>query len=344
MLNLESLRIFVTAAETENFSRAAQQLHLSQPSVSQHIQSLEQHLGIDLFERRGRHISLSSAGSAVLPMARSLLHASRQIEEVAVALKGEVSGHLTIGCSTASGKYVLPRLLAGYRAEHPHVRATVKVGSRVQVVEWLLTGEVNLGVTSDRIQRSGLHYRRFFEDEIVLIVPSDHPWARRSRLEPQELYEERFILREAGSGTQSALVEGLDQIGIDVDQLETVLVLDNSEAIVMAVEEKIGLAFVSRMTVERYGAKDRVKIVPVRGLQMMRLLYLVNTSQVPQPTTLGAFLHYVDQRLPFRTSSEGKVRVAVMAGSTNSMAEHLPGRMTDLTLERYADLGQAVCD
>lgn len=220
-----------------------------------------------------------------------------------MTLSGEVTGHLSIGCSTAAGKYVLPRLLAGYRKDHSHVKATVKVGSRTQVLEWLLAAEVDLAVTSNRVQRSGLHYRRFFDDEIVLIAPTGHPWLGLPYLEPYGLYEERFILREAGAGTHLALQEGLDQVGVDLDRLETVLVLDNSEAIVLAVEEGMGVAFVSRISAERYGDGSRVHIVPVRGLEMRRYLYLVTSSNSPQSPAASAFLEFVDHQLPIALSS-----------------------------------------
>lgn len=324
MLNLESLRIFAMAAETENFSRAAQHLHVSQPSVSQHIQALEQHLDVELFERRGRRINLSAAGATLLPLVNEVLRSSRRVEEAALALSGEVAGHLTIGCSTASGKYLLPRLLARYREKYPLVRATVKVGSRTQVIEWLLAGEVNLSVTSDRLQRGGLRFRRFYEDEIVLVVPSNHPWTGEESLDPRELYSERFILREMGSGTHSALLEALDQVGVDIDRLETVLVVDSSEAIVMAVEEQIGLGFVSRLTAERYGAWCNVQVVPLQGIQMTRWLYLVDNTQLPQPPALGAFLSYVDQFLPPRTLSMEEIPETAQGNGHEQVATGVP--------------------
>lgn len=300
MLNLERLRIFVTAAETENFSRAAQRLHVSQPSVSQHIRSLEQHLGVALFERRGRRISLSASGEALLPAVQELIRLSRQVEESALALAGEVSGHLTIGCSTTSGKYILPKLLARYREKYSQVRATIKVGSRIDVVDWLMTGEVSLSVASDRVQRSGLRYRRFFEDEVVMIVPYRHPWSQRTTVSATELYRERFILREPRSGTHAALLEGLDQVGIDLDRLETVLILDNSEAITMAVEEGIGLGFVPRVAAERSEAWGKLRVVDIDGVSMKRWIYLIENTHMPQTPALNAFWSFVDKFIPRR--------------------------------------------
>ena len=296
MLNPESLQIFVTAAETENFSLAAQRLHLSQPAISQHISALEKRWGIQLFERRGRRIRLSAAGIALLPLVQDLVRAHKQVEEVALALSGEVIGHLTIGCSTTSGKYILPRLIAHYREHYPLVRATVRLCSRAEVIEALLAGEMDIGVTDERVQRSGLRYRRFFQDEIVLIVPATHPWATRKAVQPQELYQERFILREPTSGIFMALAEGLGQVGVEVGRLETVLTLENSEAIILAVEEGIGLGFVPCIAARRCVALGGIKALQIEGLSMTRWLYLVRNEALLQRPALHAFWRFLDKQ------------------------------------------------
>ncbi|MCS7222708.1 MAG: LysR substrate-binding domain-containing protein [Anaerolineae bacterium] len=296
MLNPESLQIFLVAAEVENFSLAARQLNLSQPAISQHISALEKRLGIQLFERRGRRIKLSAIGEALLPLVRDLVRVQKQIEEAALALSGEVVGHLTIGCATTSGKYVLPRLIAHYRERYPLVRVAMRIRPRTEVMEALLTGEVDVGVTDERIQRSGLYYRRFFQDEIVLIVPASHPWAARETVYPQELYQERFILREPSSGTYMTLEEKLGQVGIEVGRLETVLTLENSEAIIIAVEEGIGLGFVPCIAARRCIALGGVKALRIEGLSMTRWLYLVRNETLPRRPALHAFWQFLDER------------------------------------------------
>lgn len=293
MLNLDNLRIFVVAAETENFSRAAEQLHMSQPAVSQHMATLEQQLGVELFDRSGRHVAISAAGQALLPLARDLINRSKQVEEAALVLKGEVSGRLTIGCSTTSGKYVLPRLLARYREHYPLVRATVKVGARQQMIDWLVEGDVDVGVASERVARGGLSYQRFFEDEIVLLVPGSHRWASRGSVSPAELQGERFVMREAVAGTNLTVLEALTLAGVDVQCLEVVLTLENSEAIVMAIEEEIGLGFVPRVAVERFVALGRVAALQVDGLDLRRWLYMIDNLHRPQTPALQTFWEYM---------------------------------------------------
>jgi DNA-binding transcriptional LysR family regulator len=333
MLDLESLHIFTVAAETENFTRSAQRLHLSQPAVSQHIQALEQQLGLELFVRNGRRISLSPAGEALLPLVQDLMRTCRQVEDAAHALAGEVAGQLTLGCSTSSGKYLVPRILARLRERYPLVRAAVKVGPRSQVLDWLQAGVVDVAVTSDRVQRAGLHFRRFFEDEIVLIAPGDHPWALRRSIAPKELYQERFVLRESSSGTQMTLIDTLDQFGVDYDRLETVLVLDNSEAILMAVEEHIGLGFVPKVTAQRHLTASRIKIVEIDGVAMKRWLYLVDNAQVAHSPAANAFWAFMDEQATLADirppqsgagKDTGRSRLAIVPPATTVEVPLLP--------------------
>lgn len=295
MLNPDSLQVFIAAAETENFSAAAQRLHLSQPAVSQHIQGLEQRLGAVLFDRSGRRIKLSATGAALLPFVQEVMRAHKQLEEAAMACAGEVIGHLTIASSATSARYVLPRLLAYYREQYPLVRATVLVRPQAQVLEGLMTGEIDLGVLYERTSRNGLRYHRFFQDELVLVTPAGHPWGTRASIEPNELYTERFIMREPTSGTYATLRENLGAVGVEVDRLERVLTVENSEAILMAVEEGIGLGFVPCIAARRCLAMGQIQRVKVTGVMMTRWLYLAQNINRPQGTALQAFWRFMEE-------------------------------------------------
>ncbi len=301
-ISLESLEVFVVAAEEENFTRAARRLHLSQPAVSQHIQALERHFGVNLFDRNGRRVRLSAAGEVLLPLARDLVQRFRRFEEVATGLSGQVVGHLWIGCSTTSGKYVLPRLLAQFQSRYPLVRSTVQVGLRPQVIEWLISGDVHVAISSEFIHRNNIYCREFVQDDIVLVVPADHPWARREGVHPRELLGEKFVLREPSSGTYRVLMRGLQQVGIDIEMLDCVMTLGNSEAIVMAVEEGIGLGFVPRAAAGRCAAGSRLRIVPVEGLVLKQQLYIAYNTALPQPPLLKAFWQFVETWMAAETS------------------------------------------
>lgn len=281
MLDWYGLEVFVIAARLQNFSAAAQQLQLSQPAVTQRIQNLEQYLGVALFERKGRRVFLSETGSFLLPMAEDLLRRGKRLEEMMHSLSGQVVGHLILACSTTSGKYILPNLLARFRLQHPGVSATVKVGSRQCMLELLLSRGAQLAFTSARVEHQEIIYSRFFEDEIVLIVPAGHEWVNRPFIEPQDLLNARLITREEPSGTCTAVAQSLETVDISLRELRTVMTLGNSEAIIMAVEEGIGVGFVPKTAADRYRPMGQLQIVPINGLYIKHTIWMAENSLQP---------------------------------------------------------------
>ncbi|MBK6791063.1 MAG: LysR family transcriptional regulator [Anaerolineales bacterium] len=285
MLDLNSLKVFLAIAEHGNFSEAGRRLHLSQPAVSQIVQGLERVLGAQLFIRQGRATQLTEAGQLLIPMARELLTSSQRVEQTMLSLQDDVIGEMTVGCSTASGKYLLPGIIARFRREFPQVRINVLVTSRESVINKLLNGDVCLGVTSKQVEHSDLEYKDFFRDDVILIVPVNHRWAQYRKIYPDDLLDEPMILREEVAGTREVLMEGLREHDISYDMLNIDMVLGNAEAIEMAVEEGIGIAFVSRLAATRGLELGKVVEVEVEGMNLTRNIYLARNRK--QLTTRG---------------------------------------------------------
>ncbi len=275
MLNLHELNVFVEAAQAQNFSVAARRLYLSQPAVSLHIRNLEKQLGVELFQRNGRNIALSEAGKLLLPLAQQMLRDAKRLEETMSGLLGKVIGRLSIACSTTVGKYVLPRLVAGFRTRYPDVAVEINVMSRRAAVERLLEGRAEIAVVSTRLNHHDLEFAAFLTDEVVLIAPPDHPWAVGRAVTPQELLTVPFIMREPTAGTYEVLAEGLAAHGLGIEELQVVLTLANAEAIEMSVEVGIGVAFVSRLAAARGLALGKVVEAPVTGMPLARTIYMV---------------------------------------------------------------------
>ena len=269
MLNPVELNVFVMAAETENFSEAARRLGVTQPTVSVQIRSLEDRLGIALVDGTGGHVG---------------------IEDTMVSLQGEIVGLLQIGCTTASGKYVLPRILGELRKAHPRVEVQVRITTRHDALELLRSGDVQVAVTSLQEPAKDLDYRRFATDHIVLIAPPDHRWAH-VRIRPADLVEGEFISREPGSGTVAAVREALAGHDLGVDDLPQIMELGNSEAIRIAVAEGIGVAFVSAMVATEAG-RNEVAIVDIEGFHPERTLYMVRDSSRSATRAQAAFWDY----------------------------------------------------
>jgi DNA-binding transcriptional LysR family regulator len=292
MLDAHQLHVFLTAAETLNFTVAARQLHMTQPSVSQHIQALEEHFQTELFVRQGRQMVLTDAGAALVPLARRLVDWSVRIDETMESLRGEVYGHLKLGCSMSCGKYVLPILLTRFMQLNPQVTATCEVMSRRQAMEELCDGLVHLalGGTSDFC--APVEFRKLFSDPIRLIAPLGHPWTLRAEIEPQELLEATYVLRDEGSGTHEATTRALAEVGVNMDQLRRVLTVGTSEAVALAVDEGLGVGFVSQI-VAAHLARGRLAAVRVRGLEMHQDVYIGRNTALPGTTAQNAFWDFV---------------------------------------------------
>jgi DNA-binding transcriptional LysR family regulator len=291
MLDAHQLNVFLTAAETLNFTEAARLLNMSQPSVSQHIQVLEQHFQTLLFNRAGRQLTLTDAGLALMPLARQMVRQSIRIDETMASLHGSVYGHLRIGCSTTSGKYLLPSLLSAFLRKYPRVQATCQVSSPKNALEDLREGRVHLALACPpECERRDIDFRLFYSDLIVLLVPIDHLWAKLGTIEPHDLLDARVILREEESGTFHAVSRGLRGAGLEIEDLDSVLTLGNSEAIALAIRQGLGVGFVSEYVSQQL-VRDGIQRVEVNGLSLRQDVYLLQSQRHPPTNAQAAFWH-----------------------------------------------------
>jgi DNA-binding transcriptional LysR family regulator len=293
MLDLNMINVFLTVAEFGSFSEAGRRLSLSQPAISQAIRQLERQFGVQLFIRQGRSIRLTEAGQLLRGFGQELLTNANRVEEMMHSLQGTVVGDMTIGCSTTSGKYLLPGLIARFRKRYPQLRINVSINNRDTVSKRLLSGDIPLGVTSKIIEHSDIEYLDFYTDEVILIVPAGHPWGKFRRIYTDDLLDAPLILREENAGTREVLLEGLRQHDILPDLLNVVMTLGNAEAIEMAVEEGIGISFISRLAASRGLELGRIVEVAVEGMSLHRNLYMARNRRFPPTRAQAEFWAFV---------------------------------------------------
>jgi DNA-binding transcriptional LysR family regulator len=281
MVELSTMRVFLVAAEEKNFSQAARRLNMSQSAVSQNIQAMEQSYNVELFQRHGRSVTLSETGEAILPMVRDVLRAARLMEESIQDVKKEIGGELLIGCSTSAGKYLMPALLSMFQLNYPAVHPRVKIMGREGIYDRLLNQVIPFGVSSKQFDHRDLECIPLFEDRIFLIVPVNHPWAEYGQALPDDLLDQKLIMREEVSGTCETVMQGLKSYGITPDMLNVTMELGNPEAIEMAVERGVGIAFVSEMVAARGLAFGRVKKVELQGVDLHRTVYMARQVNYP---------------------------------------------------------------
>lgn len=293
MIETMKLQAFLHSAETLSFTKAAEQLHVTQPTISHHIKSLESDLGVDLFDRSGAGLKLTEAGRLLLPRARKLLRGAIEVQQIMDSLQQKIVGDLRIACSTTAGKYILPLLSARFCERHPGVRVTILACTPELVFEELTGGEANLGVVSHEATEEGVESQEFFDDFITLIVPGDHPWAEGEEILPEDLLEEPIILRHAPSGTRQVMLEGLASFDIGLDDLNVLLQMGNAEAIVHTVAAGYGVSFVSRLAADYPLERGHVAAVPVRGLELRRTIHMVRMAMETPTRPMEVFWRFV---------------------------------------------------
>ena len=273
-MTLEQLRIFVAVAEREHMTRAAEVLHLTQSAVSAAISTLEAAYSTTLFHRVGRRIELTEAGRLFRDEARAVLARAAAAEQALVDLGGLKRGTLALQASQTVASYWLPRHLVAFQRIYPEVQIRLAIGNTVQVVKSLIDGIAELGFAEGPVGEPALSAERIECDRLVLVVAPQHPWATLDRLQPRDLSESDWVLREVGSGTRSVLEAALSRLGVAPNSLKVVLELPSNEAVREAVEAGAGATVTSQLVAEaglRSGALRRVAIdLPQRPFFIVR--------------------------------------------------------------------------
>jgi len=284
------LTVFRAVARRRNFSRAADDLDLSQPAVSKHIRLLEAEWSVRLFHRLGARVELTDAGRILADYAERMAALTEEAQRVMAELAGLQRGYLRLGASTTPGLYLLPEVVARFQTRYPGVEATLAISNSADVARRVLGAECDLGFVGAPAEVSGLQVRPFAEDEIVLIVPPGHTLARSASLVPELFAEATLILREAGSGTRQLAEARLAQLGV---RPRRVMELSGCEAVKRGVAAGLGVAFVSRRTVTLELAHNLVCAPEIPALRIVRHLYALSRKDARPTAASLAFLALV---------------------------------------------------
>jgi DNA-binding transcriptional LysR family regulator len=291
-LNTHQLHVFLTAAETLNFTQAAQILRVSQPSISQHIQALEEHFGQPLFRRSGRKIELTDAGTVLVPLAREMIYLSTHMQETMASIEGDIHGHLIVGCGTSTGGYILPKLLAQFHLTHPQVRVTCHMASHSECMGLLVDNKIQLAITSTPLAGQEVLFTELLDERISLAVPLIQSWADRDEIGVEDFLEVGFILPEEGSELHSVIREALAQVGVSIYQLNSIISVGCLEAIALSISEGLGAGFVPQILINRL-VQDKVKLLRVRELGLIRKVYIGRNIRRQATAAQQAFWDYV---------------------------------------------------
>lgn len=280
--NPAALRVFVTVVAEGGVGRAALALGITQPAVSQYLRTLEEQVGHPLFERQGRHLVLTRVGEALLPEARRVVQALEEFQRISQAMGRLELGEVTLGAATTMATYVLPLFLKKFHEAHPGVRVYVESGSSERLAERLRLGELELAVLEGVERWEGYERHLFYEDELVLIVPPERPWAAREAVPPEWLREETLVVRKPGSMTWRVLERAFEQAGLE---LNPTFYTDNNEVTKRLVMAGAGVGIVSRVVVQpnlKVGNLRALRLAPPVG-EIRRYFWLIHPKAVTNP-------------------------------------------------------------
>lgn len=294
MLDIHRIAIFLSAVEERSFSGAAKRLKMSQPAVSLQIQALEQQLGVELFRRTGRAVVLTEAGHTLVPLARQMMGLSKHIEETMCALRGKLIGQLVIGCAATPAQYILPRLILLFKQRHPEVMIQMKTMDAETAEQRVLDQEIHMGVVAYQPRHRNFQVREFMEDQTVLLVPANHPWAKRPQVSIRELADPSIpLLCEHNHPPSDPLWHALAQVMGSPERMQSIMDIGCTESAISAVEANLGVAILSKVAAQQAARQGRCCVVPFAEGPFKRTLYFFSNTENPEVCARVGFCDFV---------------------------------------------------
>ena len=287
------LRVFCTVAETRSFSKASEIIHLTQPAVSLQIQALEEIYETKFFDRSSNTVTMTPAGEALYRYAKEILTLYATLDKEIGEITNLVKGSISIGASTTIGNYVLPAVISEFKLKNPKLKIHLLVGNTKRIVDLLNSGNVDLGLVEGEVTKYRIMTEKLVGDELTLIVPANHPWAKRKEVSMGELAREPFIFREEGSGTRQVIEKYLLKRGITTNSMNITTVLGSTEALKEAVESGIGVSIVSRWAVRRENRYGSLRIIKFKEGKMPRDFSLIFNKNAITSYPVEEFLSFI---------------------------------------------------
>ena len=286
---LQQLKLFEAVSRHASYTRAAEELHLTQPAVSIQIKRLETQLGVQLPEPVGKKILLTAAGTTVLQTSREILDRVEHLKSSVTELKGEVKGPLQVAVVTTA-KYFMPHLLGGFLQQYPQVEPKMQFTNRARVMERLLNKEDDFVVMGQIPDKERLEAYPFLHNVLGIAAAPNHPLAERENISLAELAQERFLKREPGSGTRKVFDKMLADQGL---YIEPYMELSSSEALKQGVMAGLGLAILSLHSVQLERESGKLVILDVEGFPLVRRWYATHLKGIKLSLVAQTFLEYM---------------------------------------------------
>lgn len=292
-MDFHHLKIFVKVYKNKSFTRASEEMHISQPTISEHIKNLENSLDCKLFDRLGRKIMPTAEAEVLYPKALQLLDDLEEMQEEVTAARTGVRGKLVIGASTIPGTYILPRLAYTFKRQFPDVAFEILIDDSAKITNMVLQHDLLCGIVGARVTSDKLIHEPLIEDELVLVASKSVLSLQKITLE--KLTDIPFLQREIGSGTRQTFENFLGKTDNSITDFNIVATLGSTSAVKQAAKESLGASVISRIAVQEELDSGILYEIPIRNMKMKRKFYLVRQIKRTMPSQYLAFCHHLRQ-------------------------------------------------
>ncbi|HEY9816283.1 MAG TPA: LysR substrate-binding domain-containing protein [Candidatus Obscuribacterales bacterium] len=291
---LHQFKVFEATARHGSFTRAAEELFLTQPTVSMQVKQLTKAIGLPLFEQVGKRLYLTEAGKALFATCKDIFTNLDQLEMTVADLKGMKQGQLRLAVITTA-KYFVPRLLGPFCRMYPGIDVSLTVTNHERVIDRLSNNQDDLYVMSQLPTNLDCEAESFLDNPLVVLAPTNHPLAGQRNIPIQRLNDEPFIMRESGSGTRRAVESLFDRENVSV---KVRLELGSNEAIKQAIAGGLGLSVLSHHTLTPEGSHSDLTVLDVEGFPISRQWYVVHLGGKQLSVVAATFLQYLQEEAP----------------------------------------------
>lgn len=290
-MDLHHLKIFVSVFKNRSFSKASEEINLTQPTISDHIKALEEELGCKLFDRLGRTTLPTSDAEQIYPYVVDLLEKANSLKEILLMSKSHIEGDISIGASTIPGTYILPEVMLSFKNIYPRVNFNVIISDSAGVQQMVKRQEIYIGLTGSKMNSDKILYEPFANDDLVLVASSSFPIS--DEITQHELKNLPFIIRETGSGTRKETEDIFKELKIKISDFNIVMTLGSTEAVKEAVKAGLGCAILSSFAVKEYVQFKILKVIKIKGLDMKRNFFIVSHKRRLLPKRYDLFRHHI---------------------------------------------------
>ena len=289
-MDIHQLKIFISVFKNKSFSKAAKELFLTQPTISEHIKIIEEELHSKLFDRIGKSIIPTTEAEMLYDHAVRIIEKVEKLKDDLQRIKSTPSGNLHIAASSIPGTYILPKLISSFKNIYPDISIQISISDSKTVSDSLLSGQIFLGIVGTKLHQSKIEYTPFMNDELVIASPD---FINESLIEPEEILRYPFIMREEGSGTRKEMERWFNEIGIDTEKLKVVCILSSTDAVKQAIKNGMGISILSIHAIKDEIECQKLKAIKIKNYQMTRTFYIARSIKRTLPHIYTLFYEFL---------------------------------------------------